>query len=56
MATERERKLIQAIERLSRWVGKGIADDAYINCVSPNGAKKDLDFANAVIQEIQSAS
>ena len=51
----RERLLIQAVQRLSRWVGTGIANDAYINCVSPDGAKRDLDFANQVVREVEAA-
>jgi len=35
-----------AIRRLQRWVGKGIADGAYDDCVSgPEGAQRDLDFS-----------
>lgn len=43
--------LLEALERLTRWVGKGIADGAFDNCVLPNAAVSDLDFAESVINK-----
>lgn len=43
--------LLAACERLTQWVGKGIADGAYSECVLPRGAVHDLEMAEAAIRK-----
>lgn len=43
--------LLKALEGLTRWVGKGIADDMYADCVNPERAQDDLKRAEDIIQK-----
>lgn len=44
-------ELIDAVERLSRWVGVGIAECHYRDCCAPGLAQQDLDYATTVVQQ-----
>lgn len=46
-----EPELLEALEALTQWVGRGIADGAYDNCVAPSIAIKALDRAEALIRK-----
>ena len=51
-----KKELIEAVKRLQRWVGKGIADKLFENCtVAPNQAVHDLDFSEKVLNSIKEA-
>ena len=44
-------ELLDALQNLSRWVGKGIADDLYSECVNPGRAIVDLERATEAIRK-----
>jgi len=44
-------ELLESLLNLSRWVGKGIADDLYSECVNPKRALVDLERANEAIRK-----
>ena len=44
-------ELLEALEGLTRWVGKGIADDMYNDCVNPERAQVDLTRAEDAIKK-----
>ena len=44
-------ELLEALENLTRWVGKGIADGAYSECVNSERALVDLERAHEAIRK-----
>jgi len=44
-------ELLEALENLTRWVGKGIADGAYSECVNSERALVDLERATEAIRK-----
>ena len=49
-------ELVEAMGGLTRWVGKGIADDMYADCVNPAKAQVDLTRAEDVIRKARGES
>ena len=43
--------LLDLLSNLARWVGKGIADDAYSECANPERAQVDLERATEAIRK-----
>ena len=43
--------LLELLKNLTRWVGKGIADGAYSECVNSERAMVDLERANEAIRK-----
>ena len=43
--------LLEMLNDLTRWVGKGIADGAYSDCVNPERAVIDLERATKAIRK-----
>ncbi len=43
--------LLEILNNLARWVGKGIADGAYSKCANPERAMVDLERATEAIRE-----
>ena len=48
---DRNAELLEALENLTRWVGKGIADGAYSECVNSERALVDLERAHEAIRK-----
>jgi hypothetical protein len=47
--------LLVASRRLIRWVGKGIADGSFNECVLPKAAESDMNFAQAAISRCEAS-
>ena len=45
--------LLEALLSLTQWVGRGIADGAYSDCVAPDVAVRALDRAEELIRKAQ---
>ena len=50
-AQETIAELLEALQNLTRWVGKGIADGAYSECVNSERALVDLERAHEAIRK-----
>ena len=46
---EQNAVLLEMLNNLARWVGKGIADGAYSDCVNPERAMVDLERATEAL-------
>ena len=44
-------ELLEALLSLTQWVGRGIADGAYSDCVAPDAAVRALDKAEDLIRK-----